>query len=89
MALRFQKILFTTDLSEVSWQALPTALDLARAFGFPSVDAGPLTNARYLEPLTELLIQLAYGKGLGTSIGVALLRPVAEAAQRQRATEQT
>jgi predicted dinucleotide-binding enzyme len=47
---------------------------LAEAFGFAATDAGPLANARYLEPMTELLVQLAYGKGQGTRIGFALVR---------------
>jgi predicted dinucleotide-binding enzyme len=33
---------------------------------------GPLLNARYLEPMGELLIQLGYGQGLGTDLGFAL-----------------
>lgn len=46
---------------------------LAEAFGFQSVDAGALASARYLEPVTELLIQLAYGKGMGTKIALSLV----------------
>jgi predicted dinucleotide-binding enzyme len=38
------------------------------------VDAGPLANARYTEPLGMLLVQLAYAEGLGPRIGVAFLR---------------
>lgn len=36
--------------------------------GFAPVDVGPLKNARYLEPLGELNIQLGYGLGRGTQI---------------------
>lgn len=36
-------------------------LDLGQAIGFLPIDAGPLANARYLEALGFLLIQLAYG----------------------------
>jgi predicted dinucleotide-binding enzyme len=39
-----------------------------------AVDAGPLANARYTEPLGMLLVQLAYAEGLGPRIGVAFLR---------------
>ena len=53
-------------------------IGLAGSFGFETTDAGALSNARYLEPVTELLIQLAYGKGMGTGIGFALVN-VAEA----------
>jgi 8-hydroxy-5-deazaflavin:NADPH oxidoreductase len=38
------------------------------------VDAGPLTNARYIEPAGFLLIALAYGSGFGSRIGLALTR---------------
>lgn len=31
-----------------------------------------MTNARYLESLAELTIQLAYGKPMGTKIGFGL-----------------
>jgi NADPH-dependent F420 reductase len=47
-------------------------LGLVSQLGFDAVDAGPLRNARYLEPVAELLIQLGYATGLGTAIGFAL-----------------
>lgn len=47
---------------------------LATAIGFEAVDAGPLANARLLEPLGYLNIQLGYVLGLGTQIGVKLIR---------------
>ena len=49
-------------------------IELGGELGFEAVDAGPLTNARYLEPAVELLIQLAYGQGLGANIGLHLAR---------------
>jgi predicted dinucleotide-binding enzyme len=49
-------------------------LDLAKAIGFDALDAGPLSNARLLEPLGYLNIQLGYVLGLGTQIGLQLLR---------------
>ena len=51
-----------------------TALELARKIGFDAIDAGPLANARLLEPLGYLNIQLGYVLGLGTQIGFKLLR---------------
>jgi predicted dinucleotide-binding enzyme len=42
--------------------------------GFDAVDAGPLENARYLEPLSMLNIQLGRFLGLGTEIGFILLK---------------
>ena len=38
------------------------------------VDAGPLVNARYTEPLGMLLVQLAYVQGMGARIGSVLIR---------------
>ncbi|MFE9139604.1 NADPH-dependent F420 reductase [Streptomyces sp. NPDC007355] len=54
--------------------AKQAVLDLAVQLGYDAVDAGPLANARYIEPTTELLIQLAYGQGHGTGIALALAR---------------
>lgn len=44
-------------------------MGLGNAIGFESIDAGPLTNARYLEALGFLNIQLGYG---ATQYGTAL-----------------
>ncbi|GAA3908293.1 NAD(P)-binding domain-containing protein [Streptomyces lacrimifluminis] len=54
--------------------ARKTVLELAAELGFDAVDAGPLSNARYTEPAVELLIQLAFGQGLGPGIGFTLAR---------------
>jgi predicted dinucleotide-binding enzyme len=48
-------------------------MELAGNIGFDPVDAGPLKNARLLEPLAYLNIQLGYGLGMGTQIGFKLL----------------
>lgn len=53
--------------------AKKVVLELARAIGFDAVDAGPLRNARLLEPLAFLNIQLGYTLGMGTQIGFKLL----------------
>ncbi len=42
--------------------------------GFEVIDAGPLTNARLIEPLAMLWIELAYKRGMGTDIAFKLLR---------------
>jgi predicted dinucleotide-binding enzyme len=42
--------------------------------GFDCVDAGPLSSARYLEPLGMLNIKLGYGLKMGTDIGFTLIR---------------
>jgi hypothetical protein len=49
-------------------------IDLIRRLGFEPIDAGPLANARYLEPLSLLNIQLGRVLGLGTDIAFTLLR---------------
>ncbi len=47
---------------------------LAEALGFEPVDAGPLTQARHLEPLAMLWITMAYAHGHGPNIAFKLLR---------------
>lgn len=46
---------------------------LAREIGFDAVDAGPLKNARWLETLGFLNIQLGYGLGMGPAMGFKLV----------------
>jgi len=41
--------------------------------GFDVIDAGPLINARLVEPLAMLWIELAYKQGMGTDIAFKLL----------------
>jgi predicted dinucleotide-binding enzyme len=47
--------------------------ELARSIGFDPLDAGPLKNARLIEPLAYFNIQLGYVLGMGTQIGFKLL----------------
>ncbi len=49
-------------------QAKEKVKALIASTGFKPVDAGPLKNARYLEPLAGLNIYFGYGAGLGTAI---------------------
>jgi predicted dinucleotide-binding enzyme len=49
-------------------------LELTRDLGFDAVDAGPLANAKLLESLGILNIQLGFNLGLGTDIGFKLVR---------------
>lgn len=53
--------------------AKETTLGLASDIGFDAVDAGPLENARHLEPMGFFNIQLGYVIGMGTDIGIKLL----------------
>jgi predicted dinucleotide-binding enzyme len=48
-------------------------LALATELRFEAVDAGVLKNARYLEPLAELMIQLAFALGRGTQLSPHML----------------
>jgi predicted dinucleotide-binding enzyme len=54
-------------------QARQQALALGRDLGFDAVDAGPLRNARWLEALAYLTIQLGYAMKMGTDIGFRLV----------------
>lgn len=49
-------------------EARGTVKALAESIGLEAVDAGPLKNARYLEPLGYMNIQLGYMLGQGTGI---------------------
>ncbi|MDG6987720.1 MAG: NADP oxidoreductase [Nitrososphaerota archaeon] len=49
-------------------------LELGKDLGFDPVDAGPLSNAKLLESLGNLNIQLGYALGLGADIGFKLVR---------------
>lgn len=55
-------------------EAKATVQELTRGIGFDAVDAGPLANARLLEPAGFLNIQLGYVLGLGAEIGLKLVR---------------
>lgn len=57
-----------------SERAKHTARVIAESIGFGAVDAGPLKNARYLEPVAGLNIYLGYGAGLGTDIAPVWIR---------------
>jgi predicted dinucleotide-binding enzyme len=56
--------------------AKETAMEMAEAIGFDAVDAGPLSNARWLETLGYFNIQLGYVEKMGPEIGFKLLHPV-------------
>lgn len=48
---------------------------LARDLGLDPVDAGPLKNARYLEPLAQLMVQLVRALEMGpANVAIKLLR---------------
>jgi hypothetical protein len=47
---------------------------LIRDAGFDPVAAGPLKNARYLEPMAQLNIQIAHRLGGGTDVAFRYMR---------------
>jgi predicted dinucleotide-binding enzyme/predicted ester cyclase len=49
------------------------AAALIRDAGLHPVDAGPLQNARYMEPLAMLMMELGYSQGLGSGIAMRLM----------------
>jgi len=49
--------------------AKATTMRLGRDLGFDVIDAGPLKNARWLETLGYLNIQLGYVLNMGPDIG--------------------
>ena len=53
--------------------AKETVIELAEDIGFDPVDAGPLQNARLLEPLALLNVQLGYELGLGRDMGIKVV----------------
>lgn len=61
--------------------ARATILRLVGDIDADGVDAGPLSLARYTEPLGMLLVQLAYIGGLGARIGSVLIREPAVPAE--------
>ncbi len=54
-------------------EAKGRALQIAQDIGFDAVDAGPLRNARLLESLAVLNVQLGYALGMGDQIGFSLI----------------
>jgi len=61
-----QLSLFAAGDDEASRKAV---LELGQAIGFDAIDAGPLKNARHLEALAYLNIQLGYVLGNGPNTG--------------------
>ncbi|MCH7728635.1 MAG: NADPH-dependent F420 reductase, partial [Planctomycetes bacterium] len=55
-------------------QAKATVQQLAEDIGLEAVDAGPLSNARLLEPLAMLYIHLAVREGWGSNCAFKILK---------------
>jgi len=54
--------------------AKKTVATMVTDLEFEAIDAGPLANARYIEPVGELNIHLGYALGWGTAISPAWVR---------------
>jgi predicted dinucleotide-binding enzyme len=54
---------------------------LAHDAGGAPVDAGPLRNARLLEPMAALVLQLAYVLGLGSEVALRVVGQAADVGQ--------
>jgi NADPH-dependent F420 reductase len=68
--------------------AKQTVRSLIESIGFEPLDAGPLSNARYLEPVGMLNIYLGYVAKMGTDIAPAV-RKVSQQAAGARADQLT
>jgi 8-hydroxy-5-deazaflavin:NADPH oxidoreductase len=55
-------------------EAKKVVAGLIKELGFEAIDAGPLQNARYLEPMGEMFVQLAFGQNMGFDMAWKLLR---------------
>jgi predicted dinucleotide-binding enzyme len=47
---------------------------LTEGIGLEPLDCGSLRAARYLEPMTMLMIDLAFGQKMGNGIGYKLIK---------------
>lgn len=64
----------TTFIAGDDEDAKAKVMDLARSINMEPIDVGALDKARYIEPAGLLLIELGYGKKLGTGIGINLVK---------------
>jgi predicted dinucleotide-binding enzyme len=52
----------------------PTVAQLVLDAGCEPIDAGPLSNTRYVDALAQFIIHLGYGRGMGQHITYKLMR---------------
>lgn len=55
-------------------KAKQIVMQIGKDIGFDPVDVGSLKVARYLEPMGMLMINLGYNLGMGTKIGLKLVK---------------
>ncbi len=63
-------VLYCGDDSE----AKKVVAGLIKELGFEAIDSGPLMNARYLEPMAEMFVQLMFAQNMGFDMAWKLLR---------------
>lgn len=90
--LRSRAHLFGNDTPTVFYcggdrSAKAKAATLISDAGFQPADAGPLQNARYIEPLAMLMVELAHSQLLGSDIALRLMNP-AQASESVRNTDE-
>lgn len=73
----------TTFIAGDDEDAKSKVMELARSMEMEPIDVGNLEKARFIEPAGILLIELGYGKKLGTGIGLNLIRGQASAEQAE------
>jgi len=71
---RFDDVLATALYCGDDSEAKKVVAGLIKELGFEAIDAGPLQNARYLEPMGEMFVQLAFGQNMGFDMAWKLLR---------------
>jgi steroid delta-isomerase-like uncharacterized protein len=72
--------LFGSDMPTVFYcgddrDAKSHTVELIRDAGLQPVDAGPLENARYIEPLAMLMMELGESRRMGSDIALRLMSP--------------
>lgn len=55
-------------------EAKATVMSIMKDMGYDPVDCGPLRSAQYLEAMALEVIHMAYGMGMGSSIGYRLIK---------------
>ncbi|EQD30930.1 NADP oxidoreductase coenzyme F420-dependent [mine drainage metagenome] len=64
----------TTFVAGNDEDAKGKVMELARSINMEPIDVGTLDKARYIEPTGLLLVELGYGRKLGTGIGIKLVK---------------
>ena len=58
-----------------SAEAKAAVAGLIEDIGFDPLDCGPLSNARYIEAITMLTVNLAFAEGFGADFAFKVVRP--------------